>query len=235
MVNGVLTDMDSLFDTRLPIAYILNKHEAQKAVKSGRYRLRFKDNIGNIPHDVLRCYYRIRTKNIFELALPTYVFSTLQEHVMDVMSDKLTEDNVLIAGINLYVNTYPYDFTDNELKLLKEAIENEIPKTIVTMIRMSEEELTSEWVQKHVNLVIMYDLLMWLEYQVAKGDLVDYPLLEVSAIAPALINNDTHGEKLDFNFFEEIKEVYSKIIDIAYAPSSIFSSVILEPEFIKDK
>lgn len=227
----VLTDLDTLFDTRLAVAFILNEHETTKSIQTNKYRIRYKDNIGNIPYSVLKPYYKIRTKEIFEIALPTYIMGFIREQIEESSLDRMTNQDVVNEKFDVYVNTHPYDFTSEEIELFKNAIENEIPFSKIHMIKMNTDELSCEWISdNNVNMIIMYDLLLWLEYQIMHNRHINHPLLEVNGFCPAIVNGDTNGIKLSVEYFEEMKENYKTILELAYAPSLLFSVQILSSE-----
>lgn len=232
MLTTILTDLDTLFDTRLAVAFILNEHETAKAIKNDRYRLRYKDNVGNIPYSILKSYYKIRTKEVFtELALPTYVMGFLMQHIEDTLTDTMIKDDVVNENITIYVNTYPYDFTVEEIALFKDAIEHEIPLSNIQMITLNVDELDCYWIKNNnVNMIIMYDLLLWLEYQISHSKHLDYPLINVNGFCPAIVNSDTYGIKLTTEYFEELKESYKGILELAFAPAALFSVQVLSSE-----
>lgn len=231
MVSKVLTDLDTLFDTRLAVGYLLNEVEAAKAIKNNQYRLRIRDNIGNIPYSVLRPYYRYRSKDIFELALPTYVMGFIKEHVEESIADGMISDEVTTDHIDVFVNAYPYDLNIEEMKLLGKAIESDIPFTNVHMINMDMMQLDCKWIKdNNVNMIVMYDLLYWLELQVLMNNHLDYPIIDVYGFCPAILNSSDYGKKLKLEDFEEFKQNYKSILELTFGPAALFSVQVLDSE-----
>ena len=77
-MHNSYTDLDTLFDTRLAVASLLDPEGTAEVINNGKYQSRVKDNIGNICGSIIDVIYNNRNKNILQYSLPTKMFGLIQ-------------------------------------------------------------------------------------------------------------------------------------------------------------
>lgn len=221
--ENILIDLDSLIDTRLPVVYALHSETAADLVQSGMYHKRIKDVFGNIPYRIFRRYYDDRTKDILRLATPTPMVDLLKSYCIEAYESHVTQGIDMIP--TLYVNTYPYVLNeteeDNLLKLFYNLIDVRVN---IVLIHLDRDKLTPEYIDKHVVTVIMYDMVDWLEYHSAKGNLAKYPLLKGSCVGPLLANGDKPSSELTQDDFEQLRATFGPLCNLVLLQSRQFST-----------
>ena len=72
-MKGIYTDLDTLFDNRLSLLYLINNKLALSFKEDDKYLTRLKDNMGNMAYDIFYSFYRRRNKKLLELSIQTYI------------------------------------------------------------------------------------------------------------------------------------------------------------------
>lgn len=221
--KNTLVELDSLIDTRLAMAYLLDKPSVEKITNDDSYYTRVKDNYGNISKDIFDVFYKKRNKQLLTLGLPTPVFSILREHYGDIITDELNDE--FEDDIKIFLNIYPYILTDSEKDKLVKTLNVVIPKSIVEIVSMSKKDLTPDWIDENVGTVIMYEGIDWIEYHMANNKLVSKPLLNTMLISPAIVPGSVSKARIKKDVFKDIMLVSSTLIDLVLVDAVNFSRV----------
>ena len=220
-MHSLYTDLDSLFDTRLPIAYMLSPVETSYQVESGRYHNRNRDNIGNISADILKSFYRYRTKNILQMANPTPIFSLLMEQY-GILRTKL-ETAEERDKLKIYVNTYPYVLSLEEQNVLLIKLCSIFETNNVELLHKSMSSLNDSWFYTNVGYIFMYNGLEWLEHETSSYSIMENPLVDKVLYIPAIVSGEVIDQKIDKSLFLKITETFILIIDINFVDTKYFS------------
>lgn len=219
--KNTLVELDAILDTRLAMAYLLDKKSVEHITTDGSYYTRVKDNYGNISKDIFDTFYKRRTKNLLTLGLPTPIFDILKQHYGEIITDELNDEYE--EDIIIYVNIYPYDLNEDEKNNIITSVTNIIPKSIVKIISLSKKELTPQWVDSNVTTLIMYEGLDWIEYHMSNNALIENPLLTTLLISPAISTGSTSTKQVKKDTFKDLMLVASTLIDLVLVDVVNFS------------
>jgi len=209
----ILVDLDTLFDTRLPILYAIDKDSVLPMLEDGTYYTRDIDEIGDIAYDVFKGYYKNRDKRVLLISQPTPMVGLVSEYIMKSSQQKLVTGDA--GPITLYINTYPYDLEDGEIDSIKDDLSGIAPDVNIVMTSKSIEELQPVWVESNLGAVIKYDGIEWLDYHIADGSLTKTPILDTVLLCPYLSysRNDDKDKK---EIYDVILESMNTLIGLSF-------------------
>lgn len=220
--DNIVTTLDSILDTRLGLLHNINADIARETLLSGLYHNRIRDNFGSISQDVFKALYRFRTKELLEFALPSILLRDIISMLIMISMDlpqKAGDVQTLV-----YVNTYPYDLTENEINKLNILIANILGMStdFVKMINMSYSELTPSWCNQNAHNIVMYDGMDWLEYQTSTTDMLKNPLVGAKLYVPLLINGTIELNNITEDNIKSMVNYYKFIVDIEFLDVKFF-------------
>ena len=225
--NNLLVDLDSLFDTRLPVLMGISEAAAYNVLNSGYYYNRVKDEFDLIPASIFRTIYRYRTKGVLEYALPTHIFNVMASILDDIYRDDTK--NVLNKDDKyLYINLYPYELSVNEKDILSKAIKQLIPPVNIKFINVNNVELTPKWIYNNVSSMIKYDLQDWIEWHVSDLSLLEQPILDVLCIGPTRLDDMMSKNTFKKEEVEQVNKVFALVAD--YQPISYKYFSLIKPQ-----
>lgn len=219
---GIYTDLDTLFDTRAGLACLLDKNN-EEFIKNKKYKYRLRDNMGNVSSQIFNTFYRNRNKNLFQLAIPTPI---LDEVIRIDYEELMTITSELNTGkIPIYVNIYPYNFTEEELSYFKYTILRICTGANIIFIKMDYSELTPEWIKSRVKRVYSYSGLDWLNYHSYTTKLFSDPMLDVMFIVPPIIDGSYPLSSIKKDTYINLSNSYSKLIDLNFIDTEYFCGI----------
>ena len=225
---SIYTDVDTILDTRAPIAVRLDPKSVIPFIDNDEYIYRIRDNMGNISYDVFRSYYARRDSSILPHASPTAILGFIKEHydetMLDIKNQNLEEDVVI------YVNLYPYMLDKDDINKIVDLVLTQVPGSMVEIIFESYDTLTPDWIRDHVGSMFMYDLPYWIEYHMQNTNLTKTFLLNVMGIAPSLVNFNALGIKIDENYFKDFQKVMCYVMEYYPIAAKYFSGIIFWPK-----
>lgn len=229
---NIYIELDCILDTKLALAMHLDEDSTVKFFQENKYTTRIRNNIGNISADIIDTLWRHRTKGILQLALPT----PIMEELVREMYYEVISDPALMSTIDpvIYVNYYPYNLNEEEIKNLSIILGRFVRSTQIKMISLSKEELTTKWVSDNVGSVIMLEGLQWLEYQNSIGNVLKHPITDRLMITPPIISLPSSNVKISNDLFKAISDGYRTIINVQFIDVRYFSSYSLN-DYIKSQ
>ena len=225
---SIYTDVDTILDTRAPIAIRLDPKSVIPFIDSEQYLYRVRDNFGNVSYDVFRSYYARRDASILPHSAPTAILGFIKQHYDEVMFDIKNKD--LEEDVIIYVNLYPYRLNKNEINKIVDLVLTQVPGSIVELIFETYETLTPEWVKAHVGSMFMYDLPYWIEYHTQNTNLTKTFLLNIMGIAPSLVNFNALGVKIDENYFKDFQKMMNFVMEYYPLAAKYFSGLLFWPQ-----
>lgn len=230
MYNNILTDLDSLFDTRLGIAFAISSQDTIRSIEDNSYYNRVYNSIGNIPPIVLEAFYNRRNKQILKYCKPTAIFNLLLDQFIDNRDD--IRNNEVKEEIKIVVNTYPYLLSDSESVTLLGQLSRMFGTPNIELVNLSKDELTPDWIhQNQIQTAFLYSGLEWLDYQIAKTDIDKNPINNLLLVIPALARSKQEDVVLDKSFFLLLKEKMKIFADLIIIDVKYFSATdIRDPE-----
>jgi hypothetical protein len=197
--QGIYVDLDSLFDTRLTTLTLIDKDLSMEEIK-GEFFIRTCDSFKHIPHKVFDYFYKHRTVNTLKLSQLTKIVKLVMEFANNVsLNDKELGGE---GDVVLYVNTYPYDLNEQQEKIIKASLITYMPK-ITNVVTRFDYNVSPEWLDRYVSMIVMYDGYKWLTKNVANGKLKKNPLLDILFIVPKIIFVDGEHTEKDFEYLEK--------------------------------
>jgi len=221
--KNTLVELDAILDTRLAMAYLLDKTSVEKITTDGSYYTRIKDNYGYISKDIFTAFYKRRTKDLLTLGLPTPIFDILKEHYGEIITDEINDEYE--EDILIYVNIYPYNLNEDEKNNIIKSVQLVVPKSKVKTISLSKKELTPDWIDHNVGTLIMYEGLDWLDYHMSNNNLIKKPLLTTLLISPAISTGSTSTKEIKKDTFKDLMLVASTLIDLVLVDAVNFSRI----------
>lgn len=211
-MNNIYIEMDGLFDTRITMLSSINEDIAVKVYERG-YHFRTKDTFDLIPYDVFNAYYKTRNKNILLYSLPTFIFKVIDTVTLEFYSD-LKNKEVDIQ--TLYINTYPYNFNQEELDKFEDTFYNYISNVKIEFIHYSDVDLTPKVMDTlNINNIIKYNGIDWLEQHNRLMNIIENPMINKNLYVPALINFKT-GSKITKEIFTSISKSLGIFINVHF-------------------
>lgn len=218
--KGTYLDLDTIFDTRLPIAMSISPDNTGIELANKNYFKRHNNNIGYIPSDVFLAYYSKRNKNVLKYSNLTKI---LDELVLPQYFEVLKDGSMV--DINnpppFYINVYPYELTENEIDILGKGLSKIFKDNELKLINIPLKDLNSKWVNDHVNIMYMYEGLKWLEYRSSVEDFYNNPLVGTSLVIPMLLYDNKN--KMTKETLISLIEKFKTIIEIYPVSVDLFS------------
>ena len=225
--------LDALFDLRLGTLVTISPEFAYEITKDTKYFLRTADVFSTIEHgpldtkiydDIFNTYKPIVLKNSLITKILPFVASLL----VDILKQA---DRINLAGpLELDINLYPFEFSDEEAKELLTLIIYKLGKiATINLINMSEKELTVEYVKNTYLAVVMYRYHEW--FNMHHDDIMKIDLKNVGFYLPRVnfLSEFTEEDKKLFKKngsdpFDLFAKAMSYFATIQYLPVATFSA-----------
>lgn len=218
--KGTYLDLDTIFDTRLPIAMAISPDNTAIELANNNYFKRYSNNIGYIPSDVFLAFYSKRNKNILKYAKITKILDDLVfPQYFEILKDGSSIDIDKLPPF--YINIYPYDLNTKEIDTLSKGLSNIFKKDELNLINIPLKDITNRWVNDNVDILYMYEGMKWLEYRAAVEDLYKEPLVGTSLVVPMLIYDNKY--KMTKESLINLIEKYKPVIDLYPVEPDLFS------------
>lgn len=220
-IKGVYTDLDSIFDTRAPLIVALTGQGKYGInFKLDRYKYRLRDNFGTLSSKIFHYYYDRRTKDILKAAPETSVPYVIRDYFSDVM-DTAQKDVEAI----LYVNAFPYVFTNEEIDNLTKILYKLIPNVTIKVINMPLREIEKQWVLENVGLFISYEAMKWLRLVTDGTGFYTGDMLKLKLYAPCLLTGTIENKDLSEERLKSLELLYRTICDFSFLDVGVFSVI----------
>jgi hypothetical protein len=223
IINGVYVELDCLFDTRLSLMYDIDKNIMRDMISTNKYHTRIMDQFGYLSVRLFRTIYNYRNANTLDNPLGTLVNDVIRDYCVEatITAKSYEEYN----KINVYVNIYPYNLTEEDIELLRMGISNSIEIPVnVEILYKPYTEINPEFIKNNIGMMIMYDGLLWVEHFTSNGELIKNSLPDVVLMTPMLLHRNLLIKKADLTtFFNDVEKSVAMLIQLAYVPADIFS------------
>jgi len=222
--SNILVELDALFDTRLPLIYLISPTIAGSIAQDGSYFERVKDVFGYLSEDIFKPIYNNRNKKLLELATPTEMFTLVKEYI--ITANHLNRSTGGEDPVILYVNIHPYNLSLEEQETMIDVIRDTISKdVIIKLVKMDTTELTPSWVEDNVGYLIMYHGLDWLEYHIANQNIAKTPLIGISLLIPTIVSYVINDNDITKELFTTMMKQMSTVIRLGFIKNSYFSQI----------
>ena len=222
--TNLMVDLDCILDTRHPVLYALDETTAMSMLDDDSYRKRVADQFGNISSDIFRVYYDNRSKSILKLATPTPMLEMIKEYADAAVTNVLNAKDNIIPTI--YLNVYPYELNGDEMLALGTMLHKVIDNVVnIEVVDMDYDKLSPSFVYNNLSNLIKYDIVQWLEYHTAVGNLSKQLLLEVACTGPLIATGNISTSKITQDTFESIRALLGPVTNLVLIQSRMFSTI----------
>jgi len=231
--RGIGTDLDALFDTRLTTLYRhFPQHRAlwDEMVLSDAYHERTNEAFGPISHEEFQAAYAKRDYSLLTTSMVTpilaYVYSLLQRFHVERIQEPMRRMPCW------EINTYPYDFSDDELtemqKIFEEAVGSQGIPCIVRMLYRSPEELTTQYCSDNYTVMFKYDWWVWMEAQTE--NFKQHIANQMTLVSPAVFFRDPPDKQTMRQFVDQhmhplmvMQELAKPLVKLTLLDAYLFS------------
>ncbi len=234
-LESLLVDLDAILDTRLPL--LLEKFPDDQDYIIVNYFGRATNAIENLfTFKEFNEWYLNRDKHLLINARMTSVLFIVKDFVNNVLS--AMHSNISHAIPHIFLNIYPYDLNNNELKFIIKGILAHIrPEVNIDVISIDNTKLKPSYLNNTIWGMIKFDFYNWIidNGEILKDDYEKCPDVKVitPAYFPAEINElpslfIKDGKKIDpYNNFSILMK---PIIDIEFVRTTIFDMLIKDDQ-----
>jgi len=235
--KNIYIDLDAYLDTRLGMLYHIDKKLFDYYTKDeegiDKYFNRLIDEFEYIDSKTFNKIYKKRDKSVLKFSRITYAHANLALTIGDVLYKRSAGDKYM-KPLEIDVNIYPYNLTDDEKDLIKAGILSKIgnrSSVIVNIINVKNEYLDTETVSNRYGVVVKYDFWEWLKLRGLLGDMRSNAPSTL-LVAPALLDRPLiMKEPNDYiRYFDDIKKTLQYYINLDFNGISLFNYVRTEKE-----
>lgn len=221
---GIYINLDSLIDTRLSVLHYHSPKIFKQVVKSiDKYQSRLKDEFDYLDTELFKEMYKKRNSEMIKEPIPTFIPEFIKSYVLTCLQEKSGEI------VTMYLNVYPYKFTDEEKELLKKSIFVIYNKLIdVEILDKPDNDITVKFIHENIALMIMYNGINWLEHNLANKSLRSLNLPDVLMICPRLVDKLVVKKTAINDFFLDFEKIVHPFIQLLFLTPRIFSIKIKE-------
>ncbi len=189
MSNSLFVELDAIFDTRLSI---LNKYYSDEVIEKNLtvdYFNRPIDRFTDIGYEDFKEKYAARDSNILLDTVVTHVPGLIKDYVFNSVKSAINGPTGKITP-KVIVNVYPYKLSIKDKEFIRDmmvSLTNGYAD--IKMVDMSYKEITPQYLDSNVSLMILYDYTQWLD---VNAEIFKYKTIpDVSLIAPAIYFKDS--------------------------------------------
>jgi hypothetical protein len=223
--------LDSILDTRLGVMNIINSDFAFEVTSQETYYTRQTDDFISSTKGRL-------SKGVFNKILNNYKPAVLRASMKTKMYlfianlCKIYIEQVVSSPSNdsfeLDINTYPYNLSDQESKVIADALAKSIGSLYnINIVNFSNDQLSIDYCRENYRAMIMYNYSDWLNKHTNQIKLK--PISDMVLFVPKIyfdkIPNKEELKKLDdigMDAFELNKKILYPLIPIDYLPISLY-------------
>lgn len=211
-VINIYASIDSFFDYRRGLLQYLmtkdvedpdkRKYKADKLWEmhiADNYRKRRMDTFSypqfNIDRDKFLALYKQRSTEHWEMGMyyPTPLISKILSIVIDL--EGLTEKPIDISEMKLFINVFPYQFTNEQLKELAESVRVGLKGTMVVKTIYSDPNSHDSRFYGQYQYIFDYNLITDETSTLFMEGLTSNPIPDTAAIVPDILIRETETFK----------------------------------------
>ena len=239
--SRILIELDVLIDSRLGTVRKLYPEVADDLKMNKSYRMRKDDLLHRIDPRIDEASYKLaydgRDIETLDVSFSTLMIDYIHK-LLARLQTVIDGNNPLIQDAQLVINTYPYQLTDDQAKLIALAVSTAIGTSgVIDTVYMAPSEITLDFLEQNGFMAyLLYDFNLWTmctlpDTQKHNGDLSSIGLrrYENLTIFAARIASDAELEKEAREAFSEygMGEMYEEMLVLPW--NLIFELELLEP------
>jgi len=218
------TDLDTIFDTRYQLLKVINPKELKRIVLDGSYHSRITENYGNISYEMFKPIWDKRIKQVLVYAPRTGMLDIIKDQFLQCIVDPVYTD--VLKDLTLYVNTYPYNLTEEESKDIEDGIARTIIDLNIECMYKPWSELTTNWMVENIGYIFMYEFINWVNYQITTGTF-NVKLNRIEAYAPGVLRLES-PIKITNKAVLELEENYKMLCNLSLIDAEYFSAKMIK-------
>ena len=224
----IYLELDSFFDTRLGSLISTDQVSVSEIISDNKWHTRKYNDLRDIDIDssIRDRYieiYKNRDKRVLKLSPITNIHIYLRSYVKDVLRD----DSSLLVGVPyLVVNTFPYELTERERGMMKQALIRNTKISNVELIYKTPHEIYTVSGISNYDVLVIYNYKDFLEQIATDEEIYKKYILDKVLIIHDLLDNSPE----DGVSFEEavllVERSISSVIKTITIPAGWFSSYL---------
>lgn len=233
--NGLLVDLDSLFDTRLACVTQFDANIAINALANG-WSTRIYDKCPGLPDEVYKDLYKARDISIFEYAQPTSSIDFIRSWGDFIHRSR---DNSPFPGYaEVFINFWPYKFPKAKaVEIAKTLNESFGSRVKVTIVNIDPLTITCSDMKMLLSGVVMYDWPVWWQHVCSNADLITNKIPDVTFYVPKLfqghLTDEVYTSLKDTDVFRAAVETMMPLIGLDFMDVDMFSVSVDSEEIRK--
>ena len=238
MREVILIELDALLDTRLGTISLMDEALARKMLDTD-YPNRISDEFNllcpEIDMSIYKRAYKDRDLETLYYSMPTDITLYLNQLINTLIRDGV-KGNPQFEGVDVQINSYPYQLTDEFKQEFCECIAASLRLDIdVQMVNHPYSEMTTDFIVANKwTFLVMYNFSQWFNETLAIAKTVPRPTPRTTVISPMLVGSvksvleeleKEAPSKTRANPFDSMQIALADIIGIRFLPVADFSLI----------
>jgi hypothetical protein len=219
--SKTLINIDALFDTYLACVFDINQSWVLPLIKNG-YKTRNHNTLSRfnpqINDDLIKDRYIHRDINIIRQSKQTNIVNLLANKISESNSDF---DHPEAIDYKITINTYPYEFTKEELVFLFKTLKYVLQVKELKRVHIPIENITPQFLKEKYNTFIFYDIDEWLAHH--RFLLRDCRMQFVKFIIPLCYREGMEDKEEYEEAQEAITDALKAFVELEFVPLSDMS------------
>lgn len=235
--------LDELFDTRLGLMSMIDEEKAAEAIAPPKqeYLYRMHDSFlyetVGISKEEWDEKWLHRNHEVLTNSVRTHIPTLITQSTMEYMENP--EESLASKDVSLDINTYPYEFSDEEKNVLKEVLQQLIPMLQkINYVHYSMKALTVN-VLKEYDECYLYDYHRWMD--IHGGSLKGQYFTGLNLFVPRLFYKKVSDEEwqkvsktevgrwiINQDIFKATESILSSQFQLTHIAASDFSAAIFD-------
>lgn len=226
--QGIYTNLDTLFDTRLACLEEVDVKLAIHALRS-HWASRVHDSIPGLPDEVYKQLYDARDVNTLSLAHPTMMMEFIKAWC--AKANETMRYTPEPGFCELFVNIWPYKLSRSAARRIGEAISNTAGEEIrITMLNIDPIEISCLDAKRFFSAMIDNDYYRWLNERARTADLTNVKLLDVALYVPRIWRGELpegdYAKIKDIDIFAQAEETLKPLIGYEFLDYEYFCTPV---------
>lgn len=202
-----LVDLGALLDYRLGAMFLADPNSVLAVLDNGwhtRTKDRIIEDVGGLQISDVQELIRTRCKDVAMASMPTLMNRYILDRVLDTHVEQVVASE--FNKHHLTINTYPLALTEPERRTLIDIVFELVPiAESVEVVSLSQQFITPRYLKGKHKYYVTYDFFSWIK--MFDLELNNYPIPEITIIAPRLVENDPEELRKVDSFPEFTNEI----------------------------
>lgn len=227
-IHSIFVELDCLLDTRLGTLAAVDDNLMMLALENG-FIVRNEENFPPLEKSTFLELYKTRDKDILKISPMTMCVDFIKDLSFTIL--KSAVDTPLCSGVEIVINTHPYNLTNKEAVDLITSFAVLTNKFIsIKLVNLSYEQLTPSFCVKNFASMFFYQYDSWLDVQATNNTFKNVNATKLIVYGPKIFFNRVPTfeekrklEKDKINIFEMVQEMAASLVDLNLLDIAVFS------------